>query len=113
VPSTSKALEVSGAPVKIPGAVWPLETRISLTLGDRDLMFSCSAKEEIPQNEVNLPNPLYTNMSMHHFSKHFTMGILNARFQCTQLGSNNYESADKKVVRALAMPQLGLGPRYY
>ena len=33
-------------------------------------------------------------MSMTHFSKHFTTGILNARFQYTPLGGNNYESTD-------------------
>jgi hypothetical protein len=31
---------------------------------------------------------------MLHFSKHFITGILNARFQYTQLGGNNYESND-------------------
>ena len=49
---------------------------------------------EIPENEVDLLNPLYTNMSMLHFSKHFITGILNARFQYTNLGGNNYESTD-------------------
>ena len=49
---------------------------------------------EIPENEVDLLNPLFTNMSMTHFSKHFTTGVLNARFQYTPLGGNNYESTD-------------------
>jgi len=49
---------------------------------------------EIPENEVDLLNPLFTYMSMTHFSKHFTTGILNARFQYTPLGGNNYESTD-------------------
>jgi len=49
---------------------------------------------KIPENEVDLLNPLFTNMSMTHFSKHFTTGVLNARFQYTSLGGNNYESTD-------------------
>jgi len=49
---------------------------------------------EIPENEVDLLNPLFTNMLMTHFSKHFTTGILSARFQYTPLGGNNYESTD-------------------
>ncbi len=52
----------------------------------------CTVFNKIPENEVNLLNPLYTNMYMIHFSKNFTMGILNAHFQYTQLGGNNYES---------------------
>jgi len=33
-------------------------------------------------------------MSMLHFSKHFITSILNARFQYTHLGGNNYESTN-------------------
>jgi hypothetical protein len=32
----------------------------------------CMVFNETPNNEVNLPIPIYTNMSMRHFSKHFT-----------------------------------------
>ena len=49
---------------------------------------------EIPENEVDLLNPLYTNMSRIHFSKNLMTGILNACVQYTQLGGNNYESTD-------------------
>ena len=49
---------------------------------------------KIHENEVDLLNPLFTDMSMTHFSKHFTIGVLNAHFQYTPLGGNNYDSTD-------------------
>ena len=54
----------------------------------------CMVFNEIPQNEVDLLNLRYTNMSMIHFSKNSTAGILIACFQYTQLGGNNYKSTD-------------------
>ncbi len=46
---------------------------------------------KILKHKVNLLNLLYTNMPMHHFSKHYTTGIPNVCFQYTQLVRNNYK----------------------
>ena len=53
---------------------------------------------EVPDNEIDQLNPLYSHMSMTHFDKKFSTGILNARFQYTDLdGAAAYESTEINV----------------
>ncbi len=53
---------------------------------------------EVPDNEIDQLNPLYSHMSMTHFDKKFSTGILNARFQYTDLdGAATYESTEINI----------------
>ena len=53
---------------------------------------------EVPDNEIDQLNPLFSHMSMTHFDKKFATGILNARFQYTDLdGAMAYESTEINI----------------
>jgi len=53
---------------------------------------------EVPDNEIDQLNPLYSHMSMTHFDKKFSTGILNARLQYTDLdGAATYESTEINI----------------
>jgi hypothetical protein len=49
---------------------------------------------EVPDKEIDQLNPLHSHMSMAHFDKKFSTGILFARFQYTELDGALYESTD-------------------
>ena len=53
---------------------------------------------EVPDNKIDQLNPLFSHMSMTHFDKKFATGILNARFQYTDLdGATAYESTEINI----------------
>ena len=53
---------------------------------------------KVPNNEIDQLNPLFSHMSMTHFDKKFATGILNARFQYTDLdGAMAYESTEINI----------------
>ena len=53
---------------------------------------------EVPDNDIDQLNPLFSHMSMTHFDKKFATGILNARFQYTDLdGATAYESTEINI----------------
>jgi len=53
---------------------------------------------EVPDNEIDQLNPPFLHMPMTHFDKKFATGILNARFQYTDLdGATAYESTEINI----------------